>query len=246
MNSILNGDGQTGETDGNGESVSGTTGFHTSDFYTLTITADNGNTKEVKLADYTDADENEHFYLDSWQWVDLKELGTVKELTFSLKASRKNELGYTTPLYFCMDNFNGTRPETERLSSLYGQQNTVRLTSLFETTTKTGTVSYTFADELDSEQPTMTIVGDVLTITSDQAELDFYVTVKATQNGSTQYVRLHVVRSSSVPTTIDGIAVDENIEGRYGADGKTLTNGSRQKGVQIVRQKDGSVRKVLR
>ena len=52
--------------------------------------------------------------------------------------------------------------------------------------------------------------------------------------------------AASVATGIRGITADQNVEGRYGIDGKTLTRGSSQKGIQIVRMKDGTVRKVLR
>ena len=109
VDAILNGDGQTGEKDADGNSVSGDVGFRQGDFFKLTITADNHEKVEFYLADYR-GEEADHYYVKDWQWVDLSTLGTVKELTFSLKSSRKNSWGYTTPLYFCMDDFNGTAP----------------------------------------------------------------------------------------------------------------------------------------
>ncbi len=109
VDAILNGDGQTGEKDADGNSVSGDVGFRHGDFFKLTITADNDEEVEFYLADYR-GEEADHYYVKDWQWVDLSTLGTVKELTFSLKSSRKNSWGYTTPLYFCMDDFNGTAP----------------------------------------------------------------------------------------------------------------------------------------
>ena len=109
VNAFLNGDGMTGEKDADGNSVSGDVGFRQGDFFKLTITADNDEEVEFYLADYR-GEEADHYYVKDWQWVDLSTLGTVKELTFSLKSSRKNKWGYTTPLYFCMDDFNGTAP----------------------------------------------------------------------------------------------------------------------------------------
>lgn len=109
VDAILNGDGQTGEKDADGNSVSGDVGFRQGDFFKLTITADNDEEVEFYLADYR-GEEADHYYVKDWQWVDLSTLGTVKELTFSLESSRKNSWGYTTPLYFCMDDFNGTAP----------------------------------------------------------------------------------------------------------------------------------------
>ncbi|MBQ9362864.1 MAG: DUF4465 domain-containing protein [Bacteroidaceae bacterium] len=107
VNSILNGDGMSGEKDADGNPVDGTVGFKQGDYFLLTITADNDEEVEFYLADYRSENADEHYYVSDWQWVDLSELGIVKELTFSLKSSRKNAWGYTTPLYFCMDDFNG-------------------------------------------------------------------------------------------------------------------------------------------
>lgn len=109
VDAILNGDGQTGEKDADGNSVSGTEGFRQGDYLKLIITADNHEKVEFYLADYRGA-AADHYYVSDWQWVDLSTLGTVKELTFHMESSRHNSYGYTTPLYFCMDDFNGTAP----------------------------------------------------------------------------------------------------------------------------------------
>jgi hypothetical protein len=52
--------------------------------------------------------------------------------------------------------------------------------------------------------------------------------------------------ANSITTRINQIPDSENAQGIYSIDGKVLTRGSKQKGVQIVRMKDGSVRKVVR
>ena len=98
VNAFVNGDGMT---EG---------GFTTGDFFKLIITADNDNSLEYYLADYRSENAADHYYISDWQWVDLSSLGTVKELTFHMESSRKNSWGYTTPLYFCMDNFAGEAP----------------------------------------------------------------------------------------------------------------------------------------
>ena len=51
---------------------------------------------------------------------------------------------------------------------------------------------------------------------------------------------------NGISTRINQIPDSENAQGIYSIDGKVLTRGSKQKGVQIVRMKDGSVRKVVR
>lgn len=98
VNAFLNGDGITPGA------------FEKGDYLKLTITADNNNFIDYYLADYTSENDEDHYYVNDWQWVDLSELGKVKELTFHLESSRKNSWGYTTPLYFCMDDFNGEAP----------------------------------------------------------------------------------------------------------------------------------------
>ena len=98
VNAFVNGDGMTPGA------------FTTGDYLKLTITADNNNFITYYLADYTSENEADHYYVNDWQWVDLSELGKVKELTFHMEASRSNAYGYTTPLYFCMDDFNGEAP----------------------------------------------------------------------------------------------------------------------------------------
>lgn len=98
VNAILNGDGITPGA------------FEKGDYLKLTITADNNNFIDYYLADYTSENDEDHYYVNNWQWVDLSELGKVKELTFHLESSRKNSWGYTTPLYFCIDDFNGAAP----------------------------------------------------------------------------------------------------------------------------------------
>lgn len=120
VNAILYGDGNFnhGETDGQGNQVYDSEGnvvgveeFHEGDFLKLTITADNGQELEYYLADYRSENEADWYYVKNWQYVDLSSLGTVKELEFALTASRSNTYGYTTPLYFCMDDFGAPAPE---------------------------------------------------------------------------------------------------------------------------------------
>ena len=51
---------------------------------------------------------------------------------------------------------------------------------------------------------------------------------------------------NGITTRINGVSAEESTAGVYSIDGKVLTRGSKQKGVQIIRMKDGSVRKVVR
>ena len=101
VNAFVNGDGMTAGS------------FTTGDFLKLTIIADGdaSRTVEYYLADYRSENADDHYYVNDWRWVDLSSLGTVKTLSFSMASSRKNAWGYTTPLYFCMDDLGCKAPE---------------------------------------------------------------------------------------------------------------------------------------
>ncbi len=57
------------------------------------------------LADFRFADNNEDFIVNDWTFVDLKPLGDVDSLSFSLTSTDVGAYGMNTPGYFCMDNF---------------------------------------------------------------------------------------------------------------------------------------------
>ena len=70
------------------------------DKFTLTITGYNGNEKTASidflLANGTDI-------VNTWQQVDLKKLGTVTKIQFSLSSTDSGDYGMNTPAYFCLD-----------------------------------------------------------------------------------------------------------------------------------------------
>ena len=101
VDNIVNGDGMSDD---------GGTPFGEGDYFKLIITADNGNSVDFYLADFRSTDAAERYYVNTWEWVDLTSLGTVKYLTFSFDGTKKNSYGLTTATYFCMDDFNGTAP----------------------------------------------------------------------------------------------------------------------------------------
>jgi len=78
--------------------------FEAGDWFKLTITgkdAADATTGSVTflLADGTDI-------VDSWTWVDLSSLGSVKSLEFGLTSSDNGAFGMNTPAYFAMDSLN--------------------------------------------------------------------------------------------------------------------------------------------
>jgi hypothetical protein len=78
--------------------------FEEGDWFRLTITGKDadGNvtgTVDFNLATGTDI-------VDTWEWIDLRSLGTVKSLEFTLSSSDTGEFGMNTPSYFAMDFLN--------------------------------------------------------------------------------------------------------------------------------------------
>jgi hypothetical protein len=81
------------------------------DWLKLTIEgfdANNANTGKVEfyLADFTSDDPAKDYILDTWKWVDLKSLGKISKLEFSLNSTDNSPWGMNTPAYFCIDNLN--------------------------------------------------------------------------------------------------------------------------------------------
>ena len=62
------------------------------------------------LADYRSENSDEHFALSTWEWFDLSSLGVVTRVEFSLFTTKSDEYGFTTPTYFCLDNFGAETP----------------------------------------------------------------------------------------------------------------------------------------
>ncbi|MFQ6036470.1 MAG: DUF4465 domain-containing protein, partial [Sedimentisphaerales bacterium] len=78
------------------------------DWFLLTITGkdSNGNatgTVEFYLADFRFEDNSHDYIVDTWQFVNLTALGTVKSLQFSLSSSDVGPWGMNTPAYFAID-----------------------------------------------------------------------------------------------------------------------------------------------
>ena len=229
VDNILNGDGMT-------DGV-----FKKGDWFKLTITADNGNSMEYYLADYRAEQEADRYYLDAWQWIDLSQLGTVKKLSFSFDGSRKNSWGLTTATYFCLDNLGDQRPETTATLEI-NDGTTASIADAF-TLGETGTVTYAIADPLPDELAgIVSLDGDILTVDTNDA-MDFEIVISATQRGKTQYVRYSVSKSMTTGI-IEFNADDENIEARYTLDGKKI-NDKNHRGIEVVRMKDGTMRKVV-
>ena len=56
------------------------------------------------LADFRFADNAKDYIVNSWQWVDLLELGKIRKIHFNMSSSDNGDWGMNTPSYYCLDN----------------------------------------------------------------------------------------------------------------------------------------------
>ncbi|MEA2042963.1 MAG: DUF4465 domain-containing protein [Bacteroidota bacterium] len=79
--------------------------FTAGDWFKLIISGYSNNelTGEIEflLADYTDGNS---IVINSWETINLSELGTVDSLQFNLASTHTGNYGMNTPAYFCIDN----------------------------------------------------------------------------------------------------------------------------------------------
>jgi len=78
------------------------------DWFMLTVTGHDASGDETGavdfyLADYRFESSEEDYLINAWIWVDLRSLGPVVSLSFSLNSSDVGEWGMNTPAYFAID-----------------------------------------------------------------------------------------------------------------------------------------------
>ena len=72
------------------------------------------------LADYRSENTEEHFALSTWKWFDLSSLGAITRLEFELFTTKSDDYGFTTPTYFCLDNFGTEKPASTGVDKTQG------------------------------------------------------------------------------------------------------------------------------
>ncbi len=105
--------------------------FGEGDYLSLTVKGYNGETLtgEVMfyLADYRSANESERFAMKEWKWLDLSRLGAVTRLEFEMFTTKSDQFGFTTPTYFCLDNFGAaTHDPATGAENINGSQKAVK------------------------------------------------------------------------------------------------------------------------
>lgn len=98
--------------------------FSAGDYMSVTAKGYNGaeKTGEVVfyLADYRSENTEEHFALSTWKWFDLSSLGAITRLEFELFTTKSDDYGFTTPTYFCLDNFGTEKPASTGVDKTQG------------------------------------------------------------------------------------------------------------------------------
>lgn len=169
------------------------TPFTTGDWVKLTAKADNGKSVSFYLADYRSSNPADHYLIESWQWLDLRSLGVVKNVTFTMDGTRHNQYGTTIPTYFCMDDFGGDRPLTtfaDTVSAEVGKTKMVNLNTLLPAVdTKGASIEYAITDEADNTIADISVVGIRLKITAHKAGKSNIV-LRRTVKGESEFIVL--------------------------------------------------------
>lgn len=81
------------------------------DYFKLIVTGYSGGvagstTVEVYLADFRNSDNSFDYILKHWRWVDLRPLGNIDSVVFSMASSDMTGQWLNTPAYFVIDEFN--------------------------------------------------------------------------------------------------------------------------------------------
>ncbi len=205
-NAYVNGDGMSTKAGG----------FETGDYFLMNVNvtkADNTTaTLEYYLADYRSENAADHYYLDTWQWVDLRQFGKIRKVTFSFSGTKTNTWGLTTPTYACIDDFGGSREISDATEVLAGitVPATVDLPTLFTFDDDQAAVTYAITDECDATKATATISEGNLTVTGVADMTETEVVVSATQKGKIQFVRVPV-RINEKEASVNDINVSSDV-----------------------------------
>lgn len=145
------------------------------------------------LADYRSKDEKEHYNIHTWEWFDLTPLGNVTEIKFSMSSTRKNSGGITTPTYFCMDDFNGIRPITNKsLINVGSKENkTINLEELFNFQPSEASIVYKIEETENCDGVVFSINNATLSVQSPQSTQSTFI-ISASQKGRKEYISLPI------------------------------------------------------
>ncbi|MCC8038739.1 MAG: DUF4465 domain-containing protein [Bacteroidales bacterium] len=226
--------------------------FDEGDYFSVTFTGYDaqGATGSVSfdLADYTTSVEADRYILDTWEWVDLRDLGPVTSLRISFAGSQSNSYGMILPTYLCLDDLGGSRDEEDGgVITLGVGDSTVDFADIFGTPASDGaTTTYGFPDGMINTNGVKTTwdgMSASFEVTIDSETSEAPVVVSQTRKGHTRYAL--VTLSGDDSSSIDSIDIDSVGDSAryYNLQGQRILRPA--KGQMLIRVVNGSSQKIL-
>lgn len=185
--------------------------FDSGDFYKIVFTGrlkgDSVSQMDIYLADYRDADSNNHYCLNTWEWFDLSPLGTVDTVWVSTLSSQIGQWGDNLASYFAIDDLGSSAP-VDTLPSFVeigiGEDTSFSFDFLFELPGK-GQYFASISDSTDSTIAAVSLTDSLLTV-SAKTEGETGFTVKGIRNGRIAYTRVEikVVKTEETAIALQG------------------------------------------
>lgn len=180
--------------------------FKKGDWFKVTATgtaADRTSTStDFYLADYRSDKGSDHYVLNTWEWFDLRPLGKVTRVVFTVDGSRKDTWGLLIPTYFCLDDVNGVLPvKTDRNESVKKEGSEVfSIGSWFSFDALSAPVTYSLYSLPADSVANASLDGDKLTVQGLEKGRTEWI-VSAVQQGRREFVRVVLTVTDAVGLT---------------------------------------------
>ena len=223
--------------------------FAQGDSLVLTIVnTDNGRKICYPIADYRSDNAADHYCLDTWQWVDLRSLGTANTLSLYLSSSQMlpdGNTGFQLNPFCCIDDFGGSRVVTQHPAVAFQFSGPclaeLPLADYFTFENQgASTITYTIDEITGLDERSSAAIEDGILEFGINNETTFTVVVRAFCRGIVQYASIPVTFTAD----INNASSDAGIAARYTLGG-TRVSGNTDGGVNIIRCIDGTVKKVV-
>ena len=184
----------------------------------MTVTGTNASgattgTVEYYLADYRSTNAADRYALNSWQWLDLSSLGTVKSIAVTIDGNDRDDWGLKTPAYVALDDIGATCPFIEQNTTVpAGTTVEVALENYFDIDNDGSTAVYTLTNPVESDDIDVTLNDETgnLEITGKVNNAEYVAIATVTQKGKTQYLRLTITVDTN--TGANTLVADRDIE----------------------------------
>ena len=187
--------------------------FEQGDWFKVTVNATLADgtvgTKDFYLADYRSDNPNDWYVLNSWEWMDLSDLGAIKDFRFSFSSTDNGTWGINTPTYVCVDNIGGER-DIDFTDHVTVESGTV-IDLLDWFPQENDGANYRFGIETPKDgKLKFTLNHDKLKVESeDTEEITENVVVSCFHKGHTSYLALEVTKSKY--SGLGGVKADLNV-----------------------------------